>query len=43
LERKSLLLKRFEPGERGIAVGWNRKKQAMSLLLLFLAGAIERF
>ena len=43
LEWKFLSLERFEPGARGIAAGWNRKKQAMSLLLLFWAGGVERW
>jgi len=36
-------LERFEAGWRGIAAGWNRKKQALSLLLLFWAGGVERW
>ena len=43
LERKFLSLERFEPGRHGIAAGWNRRKQALSLLLLIWAGGVERF
>lgn len=40
---KFLSLERFEPGRHGIAAGWHRKKRALSLLLLFGAGGVERW
>lgn len=42
-EWKFLSLERVEAGWRGIAAGWNRKKQALSLLLLLWASGVERW